>query len=410
MNKVIKSIVFSLFSVLSFSSFAKTIVAIDAGHGGKDPGAIGKNLGLLEKNVTLAISKELKALLDADPNFKAVMTRSGDYFIQLPERTEIARKHRADLLVSIHADSSPKGDGLKGASVWVLSNSRASDEMGKWLEDSEKQSELLGGAGAVLSSNNERYLNQTVLDLQFSHSQRSGYELGKSILGKMSNIAALAKSYPQHASLSVLRSPDITSVLVETGFLSNTTEEAKLASPTYRRQIAQAIYKGLVAYRTKNAVVVSNSNTNKKSDKSDKKEEKLEEKSKSDAKKENSKKEDGKKGSSKKDEKSDTKKVKEENKKEPKKADKKDNQENKKEQEPKGKDKSSKNSEKEPKNQPEKNAKKEIKVSNNGYHVVQQDETVYSIARAYGTTPQKLSELNNLKNYQITVGKKLKVR
>ncbi|MFA9488448.1 MULTISPECIES: N-acetylmuramoyl-L-alanine amidase [unclassified Mannheimia] len=371
MKKVIQYIVFSALSVLSFSSFAKTIVAIDAGHGGKDPGAIGKNLGILEKNVTLAISKELKALLDADPNFKAVMTRSGDYFIQLPQRTEIARKHRADLLVSIHADSSPRGDSLKGASVWVLSNSRASDEMGKWLEDHEKQSELLGGAGAVLASNKERYLNQTVLDLQFSHSQRTGYELGKSILGKMSNIMSLAKSTPQHASLSVLRSPDIPSVLVETGFLSNSTEEAKLASTNYRKQVARAIYQGLVAYRAKNGLSTS-SNVSKKSEQKEKA--KAEEKS----------------------SKTNSKKVKGEA-----------QREQKKEQNTKSDNKPDKKKE----NLKEKSSsKKEIKISNNGYHIVQQDETVYSIARAYGTTPQKISELNNLKNYQITVGKKLKVK
>ncbi|TLU76615.1 N-acetylmuramoyl-L-alanine amidase [Mannheimia varigena] len=386
MKKVIQYIVFGALSIFSFSSFAKTVVVIDAGHGGKDPGAIGKNLGLLEKNVTLSISKELKVLLDADPNFKAVMTRSGDYFIQLPQRTEIARKHRADLLVSIHADSSPRGDSLKGASVWVLSNSRASDEMGKWLEDHEKQSELLGGAGAVLSANKERYLNQTVLDLQFSHSQRAGYELGKSILSKMAGIAALAKSSPQHASLSVLRSPDIPSVLVETGFLSNSTEEAKLASANYRKQLARVIYQGLVAYRAKSGLSTS-TNLSKTLDKNEKKEvSKKEEKS----------------------AKTDSKKVKEENQKATKKeqsssVDKK--------KERAAKEKSAKEKVKEPKIKDEKSSsKKEIKTSNNGYHIVQQDETVYSIARAYGTTPQKISELNNLKNYQITVGKKLKVK
>lgn len=406
MKQVIRFIVFSTLSLFSFSTFAKTIVAIDAGHGGKDPGAIGKNLGILEKNVTLSISKELKALLDADPNFKAVMTRSGDYFIQLPERTEIARKHRADLLVSIHADSSPRGDSLKGASVWVLSNSRASDEMGKWLEDHEKQSELLGGAGSVLSSNNERYLNQTVLDLQFSHSQRAGYELGKSILAKMSNVAALAKSSPQHASLSVLRSPDIPSVLVETGFLSNSTEEAKLASANYRKQVARAIYNGLVAYRAKNTV--ASSSVSKKSDKEDKQNKKEEKTAKADlTKKPVSEKQE-------KNLKSDKEKSKEPIKKEDKKeqdksAKKADSAKtnNKKDQELK----ETKVSEKDQKNQPVKSAsQREIKVSNNGYHIVQQDETVYSIAIAYGTTPQKLSELNNLKNYQITVGKKLKVK
>ncbi|WP_346556751.1 N-acetylmuramoyl-L-alanine amidase [Mannheimia haemolytica] len=398
MKQVIRFIVFSTLSLFSFSTFAKTIVAIDAGHGGKDPGAIGKNLGILEKSVTLAISKELKALLDADPNFKAVMTRSGDYFIQLPQRTEIARKHRADLMVSIHADSSPRGDSLKGASVWVLSNSRASDEMGKWLEDHEKQSELLGGAGSVLSSNNERYLNQTVLDLQFSHSQRAGYELGKSILAKMSNVAALAKSSPQHASLSVLRSPDIPSVLVETGFLSNSTEEAKLASANYRKQVARAIYNGLVAYRAKNAV--ASSSVSKKSDKEDKQNKKEEKTAKADL---------TKKPASEKQEKntqSDKTKLKEKSKKEDKKED---SAKTNKKKEQQLKEKTA--LEKDQKNQSKKSdSQREIKVSNSGYHIVQQDETVYSIARAYGTTPQKISELNNLKNYQITVGKKLKVK
>ncbi|HDL5611871.1 TPA: N-acetylmuramoyl-L-alanine amidase [Mannheimia haemolytica] len=398
MKQVIRFIVFSTLSLFSFSTFAKTIVAIDAGHGGKDPGAIGKNLGILEKSVTLAISKELKALLDADPNFKAVMTRSGDYFIQLPQRTEIARKHRADLLVSIHADSSPRGDSLKGASVWVLSNSRASDEMGKWLEDHEKQSELLGGAGSVLSSNNEHYLNQTVLDLQFSHSQRAGYELGKSILAKMSNVAALAKSSPQHASLSVLRSPDIPSVLVETGFLSNSTEEAKLASANYRKQVARAIYNGLVAYRAKNAV--ASSSVSKKSDKEDKQNKKEEKTAKADL---------TKKPASEKQEKntqSDKTKLKEKSKKEDKKED---SAKTNKKKEQQLKEKTA--LEKDQKNQSKKSdSQREIKVSNSGYHIVQQDETVYSIARAYGTTPQKISELNNLKNYQITVGKKLKVK
>lgn len=395
MNKLVKFFVFSILSVFSFSTFAKTIVAIDAGHGGKDPGAIGKNLGIYEKNVTLSIAKELKALLDKDPNFKAVMTRSGDYFIQLPKRTEIARKHKANLLISIHADSSPRGDSLKGASVWVLSNRRASDEMGKWLEDHEKQSELLGGAGSVLSNNNERYLNQTVLDLQFSHSQRSGYELGKNILSRMAGITSLAKSSPQHASLSVLRSPDITSVLVETGFLSNSEEEAKLASLNYRRQVARAIYNGLVAYRAKNKAVVS-TNTVKKEEKTETKSTKAETVTKETAKKDTSKKKTTK----------ETEAKKTVNKKEVKKSEAAD----------KSKEKSAKAGQKketkveqkaEDKKQP---AKREIKVSNTGYHIVQKDETVYSIARAYGTTPQKISELNNLNNYQITVGRKLKVK
>lgn len=243
---------FSLFSItLLFSNVvfsAVWVIAIDPGHGGKDPGAISRNLKIYEKNVTISIARELKALLDRDPNFCAVLTRKGDYYISVPERSEIARKNKANYLISIHADSSGNPD-MRGASVWVLSNRRASDEMGQWLEDHEKQSELLGGAGKVLASHNEKYLNQTVLDLQFAHSQRAGYELGDSVLRRFSKIANLSRNKPQHASLGVLRSPDIPSILVETGFLSNKDEESKLNSPSYRRKIAQAIYAGLVEYR-----------------------------------------------------------------------------------------------------------------------------------------------------------------
>ncbi|KAE9533227.1 N-acetylmuramoyl-L-alanine amidase [Ursidibacter arcticus] len=384
-----------LLTLLTFSitSYAKTVIAIDAGHGGKDPGAMGKTLGIKEKDVTLSIAKELKALLDADPNFRAVMTRSGDYFIQLPNRTEIARKNKANYLVSIHADSSPSSENLRGASVWVLSNRRANDELGKWLEDHEKQSELLGGAGSVLAQANERYLSQTVLDLQFSHSQRAGYELGKTILSKMSNVTKLAKSAPQHASLSVLRSPDIPSILVETGFLSNAIEEQKLSSLTYRRQVARAIYNGLVEYQRKyykvspKAIYTEKSETKKESkeSKSDAKETKKVEQSQ--AKQNNT----------------ETKKTADKTSKETVKGN---NQTEKKD--------SKKNPVKQEKNLNNKEKastenKKEIDV-NAKFHIVQKDETLYSIARMYKTTPEKLSELNDIKQNKIVVGKKLKLK
>ena len=230
---------------------APWIIAIDPGHGGKDPGAIGRNLKIYEKNITLSIARELKALLDKDPNFKGVLTRRGDYYISVPERSEIARKYKANFLISIHADSS-ENPALRGASVWVLSNRRANDEMGQWLEDDEKRSELLGGAGKVLSHNNDKYLDQTVLDLQFGHSQRTGYQLGNNILRRFARVTSLSRNTPQHASLGVLRSPDIPSVLVETGFLSNMEEEQKLNTPAYRRRIAYMIYEGLVSYRNGN--------------------------------------------------------------------------------------------------------------------------------------------------------------
>ncbi|MBN6079322.1 N-acetylmuramoyl-L-alanine amidase [Aggregatibacter actinomycetemcomitans] len=245
---LINSIFFCAMPVLADNAWT---IAVDPGHGGKDPGAIGRNLKIYEKNVTLSIARELKALLDKDPRFHAVLTRNGDYFISVPQRSEIARKHKANYLVSIHADSS-ETPNLRGASVWVLSNRRANDEMGQWLEDHEKRSELLGGAGSVLASHNEKYLDQTVLDLQFGHSQRVGYELGSIVLRHFSQIASLSRPTPRHASLGVLRSPDIPSILVETGFLSNQDEELKLSTPAYRKKIAKAIYNGLVEYRRQN--------------------------------------------------------------------------------------------------------------------------------------------------------------
>lgn len=264
------SFLLGILSLISSSVFAaQWTIAIDPGHGGKDPGAIGRNLGIYEKNVTLSIARELKALLDKDPNFRGVLTRNGDYYISVPERSEIARKFKANYLVSIHADSS-LNPNQRGASVWVLSNRRANDEMGQWLEDDEKRSELLGGAGKVLSHNNDKYLDQTVLDLQFGHSQRTGYEIGRNILRRFSKVTTLSRNTPQHASLGVLRSPDIPSVLVETGFLSNAEEEQKLNSPAYRRRIAYMIYEGLVAYRNGNLKsIVAFEEEKEKSEKTD---------------------------------------------------------------------------------------------------------------------------------------------
>jgi len=223
------------------------IVAIDAGHGGQDPGAIGGG-GLKEKNVTIAIARKLKALLNADPMFKGVMTRDGDYFISVMGRSDVARKQNANLLVSIHADAAPNRSA-SGASVWVLSNRRANSEMAGWLEQHEKQSELLGGAGDLLANSQaDKYLSQAVLDLQFGHSQRVGYDVAVKVIAQLQRVGALHKRRPEHASLGVLRSPDIPSLLVETGFISNPSEERLLGSSDYQQKIAESIYKGLRNY------------------------------------------------------------------------------------------------------------------------------------------------------------------
>lgn len=225
----------------------KVIIAIDAGHGGQDPGAIGPG-GTREKNVTIAIARKLRSLLNDDPMFKGVMTRDGDYFISVMGRSDVARKQNANFLVSIHADAAPNRNAT-GASVWVLSNRRANSEMANWLEEHEKQSELLGGAGDVLAnSQSDPYLSQAVLDLQFGHSQRVGYDVATNVLNRLQSIGSLHKRRPEHASLGVLRSPDIPSILVETGFISNNGEERLLASESYQQQIAEAIYSGLRNY------------------------------------------------------------------------------------------------------------------------------------------------------------------
>lgn len=233
--------------LISMAVHAQVIVAIDAGHGGKDSGAIGPH-NLYEKNVTLAIAGKLKKRLDRNPQFKPILTRDRDVFILVSKRSEIARTHKANLLISIHADAAP-GHSARGASVWVLSTKRADTELGRWLEQHEKQSQLLGGAGSALARQNKnQFLSQTILDLQFSNSQKVGYNLALSILGKLRKVTKLHKTHPEYASLGVLRSPDIPSVLVEVGFISNVNEEQLLRQDAYQNKLAQALYEGIVHY------------------------------------------------------------------------------------------------------------------------------------------------------------------
>lgn len=229
----------------------QVVIAIDAGHGGKDPGAIGKN-GYKEKDVTLSVARKLYQRLNADPMFKPAMTRDGDYFISVSGRSDVARKKGANMLVSIHADSAPNSSA-RGASVWVLSNRRANSELGSWLEQREKQSELLGGAGDALSGA-DPYLSQAVLDLQFGHSQRVGYDVAVKVIEQLRKVGNIHKRTPEHASLGVLRSPDIPSILVETGFISNTAEEQLLKSNDYQDKVAEAIHLGLRQYFLANPI------------------------------------------------------------------------------------------------------------------------------------------------------------
>ncbi|WP_202981995.1 LysM peptidoglycan-binding domain-containing protein [Vibrio cincinnatiensis] len=230
---------------------ADIIVAIDAGHGGEDPGSIGPTRKF-EKDVTLSVSKKLADQINAVPGMKAVLTRSGDYFVNLNKRTEIARRSKAHLLVSIHADAfhTPQP---RGASVFVLNTRRANTEIARWVENHEQQSELLGGAGEVLAkTNNDRNVSQTLLDLQFSHSQKEGHKVASNILREMGKVAHLHKSEPVNASLAVLKSPDIPSVLVEMGFISNPVEERLLFQRSHQDKLARALAKALVQYFEEN--------------------------------------------------------------------------------------------------------------------------------------------------------------
>ncbi|MCG9679179.1 LysM peptidoglycan-binding domain-containing protein [Vibrio sp. Isolate24] len=227
---------------------ADIVVAIDAGHGGEDPGSIGPSRKY-EKHATLAISKKIAAQINAVPGMKAVLTRRGDYFVNLNKRSEIARGNKAHLLVSIHADGfrSPQP---RGGSVFVLNTRRANSEIARWVENHEEQSQLLGGAGEVLSKNTrDRNISQTLLDLQFSHSQKEGYKLATKILKQMSRAGIrLHKKQPVNASLAVLKSPDIPSVLVETGFITNPTEEKLLFQRSHQDKLARALTKAIVEY------------------------------------------------------------------------------------------------------------------------------------------------------------------
>ena len=227
------------------------IIAIDAGHGGKDPGAIGKR-GVREKNVTLAISKALYSYINSNKQFRGTLTRSRDVFVDLDRRSEIARLRRADLLISIHADSVASGSSTaRGASVLVLSENRAVRENGKILRNN-KQKKLIGGAGEVMDQSvGNPYLATAILDMSSTNSRSEGNLLAQEILHQLSAFTHVRKSQPIKASLAVLKAPDIPSLLIETGYLSNRYEEIQLNQPNYQKQIAYRIYLGIKSYYEK---------------------------------------------------------------------------------------------------------------------------------------------------------------
>ena len=222
------------------------IVVIDAGHGGEDPGAISPR-GTREKDVVLRMAKTLADLVNKQPGFTAKLTRTGDYYIGLRNRTILARKYNADLFVSVHADAF-RTPQPSGASVFALSQRGATSETARWLAQSENSSDLIGGAGGLSLEGRDEMLAGVLLDLSMTASINASLGVGSSVLGRLGNVAKLHKPGVEQAAFVVLKSPDIPSILVEAGFISNPKEEKNLASQWYRDKLASAIMDGIHEY------------------------------------------------------------------------------------------------------------------------------------------------------------------
>jgi N-acetylmuramoyl-L-alanine amidase len=226
------------------------VIVIDAGHGGEDPGASG-SAGQKEKNVVLSIAKELQRQVNAEKGYRAELTRTGDYFIPLRKRTEIARAKGADLFVSIHADAAPSRAAF-GASVFALSDRGATSETARWLADSENRSDLIGGAGAVSLDDKDRMLAGVLLDLSMTASLSSSLNVGQKVLTNIGRVTSLHKQRVEQAGFMVLKSPDIPSILVETGFISNNAEAAKLNAAPHQQALARSITSGVKQFFQQN--------------------------------------------------------------------------------------------------------------------------------------------------------------
>lgn len=224
------------------------VVAVDAGHGGVDPGASGKR-GTREKDVVLAIAKALAARINQEPGMKAVLIRDGDYFIAHRERMLRARRAKADLFVSIHADSIANPD-VSGSSVYVLSERGASSEAARWLAERENASDLMGG---VKLDDKDAALANVLMDLSQTASIASSMVAAENVLKALDRVGEVRKPRVQQAGFLVLKSPDIPSMLVETAFISNREDERKLSQPAHRAKLANAIYAGIALYFQGNA-------------------------------------------------------------------------------------------------------------------------------------------------------------
>jgi len=218
-------------------------IVIDPGHGGEDPGALGRK-GSREKDITLAVARRLKALVDAEPNMRALLTRDGDYFLSLGARVEKARAVKADLFVSIHADAFIRPN-VRGSSVFALSEKRATSEAARWLASKENEADLIGG---VSLDGKDKYLAQTLLDLSQTATIDHSLRLGNSVLSRLGSVNTLHKANVEQAGFAVLKAPDVPSILVETAFISNPQEEKRLNDDKYQDKLARAILDGIREY------------------------------------------------------------------------------------------------------------------------------------------------------------------
>jgi len=221
----------------------KITIAIDPGHGGEDPGAMGAS-GSREKDITLMVAKKLKAKIDSDPNMQAVLTRDGDYFIPLHGRVVKARKLQADLFISIHADAFTN-PAARGSSVFALSEKGATSASARYLAKKENESDLIGGVSLNVK---DPVLARTLLDLSQTATINDSLKLGKAVLGQIGNINKLHKNHVEQAGFAVLKSPDIPSILVETAFISNPEEERRLNDETYQDTLVTSIFEGVKKY------------------------------------------------------------------------------------------------------------------------------------------------------------------
>jgi N-acetylmuramoyl-L-alanine amidase len=221
-------------------------IVIDAGHGGEDPGALGRH-GSREKDITLNIAKRLKSLVDAEPNMRAFLTRDGDYFLPLNMRVQKARAVKADLLVSVHADAFIRPNA-RGSSVFALSERRATSEMARLLAQKENDSDLIGG---VQLKGQDSHVTQTLLDLSQTATIDHSLRLGSSVLRRLGGVNTLHKAHVEQASFAVLKAHDVPSILVETAFISNPEEERRLNDEDYQDKLARAILDGIRDYVAK---------------------------------------------------------------------------------------------------------------------------------------------------------------